>query len=442
MTARIPAARPRCRSRPRWAAASATDTLAAFTASDRSNLIARTLVRYSDDWSSGINLAWAAGAPLMLALNSAGGTDAAHTATDARLKAQLEYWCDNANCPNGPGGYASQHQWAGAGATIIATKTAAPRVWNALSATNWARLETIMLAIAFGGAITCAANHPVAAIQNRKSLTGGTSGAAPNFLNGMLCPVLGLVAYYGSAAAALAKMTAFDIAAFRNQANGQGLTRIGTTYTLSGSGITDAQAQACVRNWTYFETTNNVTALDAHMNFLRTKNWVAANNGLNGGVGCRDAEIPNVLAENGKSCKLAVGRGKKYAAAAATTATRMHSEFATTNGVMAGISASEFQDVNKRSSLDYAAISIASLQALITTFALGGVWGSSAAFTNLLNDTTQGMIDFQAKGLGWHGVQNISLKQQWSDFDSTRHQEFMIAQRHAGWKIVSDFLRS
>ena len=114
-------------------AAEPAATLPAFALADRRNLLARDFIRYADDWSSGVNLAWATLAPLMLALNSAGGDGPEHVSTDARLKAQLEYWCDNANCPNGEGAYRVQHQWAGAGATIIATRTAVPRVWNALS---------------------------------------------------------------------------------------------------------------------------------------------------------------------------------------------------------------------------------------------------------------------------------------------------------------------
>ena len=273
-------------------AAEPAATLPAFALADRRNLLARDFIRYADDWSSGVNLAWATLAPLMLALNSAGGDGPEHVSTDARLKAQLEYWCDNANCPNGEGAYRVQHQWAGAGATIIATRTAVPRVWNALSDADRARLETIVQAVAIGGAVTSAARHPVAAIQRRRSLTGNASGAAPNFLNGMLCPVLGLVSFYGSPAAAADRLAAFDVAAFRTLANDQGLTRIGDTLAGTGSGLTPAEIEACVRNWTYFGTTDDITAVEAHIAFLRDRNFVAANDGLNGGIGIRADKIP------------------------------------------------------------------------------------------------------------------------------------------------------
>ena len=258
----------------------------------------------------------------------------------------------------------------------------------------------------------------------------------------MLCPVLGLVPFYGSPAAAADRLAAFDVEAFRTLANDQGLTRIGDTLAGTGSGLTPAEIEACVRNWTYFGTTDGITAVEAHIAFLRDRNFVAANDGLNGGIGIRADKIPPGAADNGKPIARAAGRGRKYPHAAGTTATWMFSEFATTNGVAAGVDTTLYPDAVLRSSADYASIASASLQALVTVFALSGHWGDTAPYAGFLADMDRAMIDLQAKGLGWLSVQNITLRQGWSDFDSTRHQEFMWAQRHAGWNIVSNFLKS
>ena len=95
----------------------------------------------------------------------------------------------------------------------------------------------------------------------------------------------------------------------------------------------------------------------------------------------------------------------------------MFSEFATTNGVAAGVDTTLYPDAVLRSSADYASIASASLQALVTVFALSGHWGDTAPYAGFLADMDRAMIDLQAKGLGWLSVQNITLRQGWSDFD-------------------------
>ena len=99
-------------------------------------------------------------------------------------------------------------------------------------------------------------------------------------------------------------------AAFQAQANGQGLARIGSVFTCAGSDITQAQAQACVRQWKYFGTSNDITAVEAHIAFLRSRNFVANNDGLNGGVGIRADKIPSGNATGGKPIAAAAGRGR------------------------------------------------------------------------------------------------------------------------------------
>ena len=57
----------------------------------------------------------------------------------------------------------------------------------------------------------------------------------------------------------------------------------------------------------------------------------------------------------------------------------MLSEFATTNGVAAGVNTATYPDAPLRSSADYASIAAAS-------FAVTGLWGRTAAYEGFLAD--------------------------------------------------------
>lgn len=426
-------------------------TIVAFSTADRNALIAKPLVRHDHaiTGGGGSSAGYSEVSTALLAQNSAGGATSDHMATDARLKAQLEYWCLDANAPDGDGAYRAQHQVGGAMGCIVAAKTGVARVWDSISAANRGRLETIMQAIAFGSMISQAANHPFGAQQSRPSLrgqaNGGTlNGSAPNFYCAHAGAILLLHAFYGNVAAGQAKCTAFDIATFRNQCTGQGLPKLAYTWSHP-SGYTDAQMNACVRNFVWYQQNWTVASIDALIGRIRGA-FVASVDGVNGGVGCRDAELPNAIGQSGRNCKEAVGRGKKYAAAASSTATKMIAEFNTSNGVWSGLdlpagtTAADFADLNKRSDFNYANSCLGAVQAMMIGCGISGLYSGNAAFNGMVADVNQGMIDYNAKAQGWHSVSNISLKAQYKDFDSSKHAEYIIPQKASGWSRLYNFL--
>jgi hypothetical protein len=362
----------------------------------------------------------------MLALNSAAGSATANIETDARLKLQLEYWCDNAHVPDGRSGYRAQHQL-GAYAAIIVTKIGVSRVWNALSATNRSKLDFIVRAGAFGSAIITATNNPSGAIQTRKDLLGATGGNAPNFINGMLGNVMLLVPWAGSTSAASSLLNNFDITAFKAEATTLGLTKINTAFASTSNGLTQAQSQAAVRNWTAWHNGQAITNISSHWSYLQSRNFIPATNGLNAGVGIRTGEggpSPTYDWSN--------GRGKKSPGTADTTATKMCAEFNTTNGVAAGISTATYLDAAKRSAYTYATTAYNSLYEMIAAYAIAGMWN----YPTFRDDMHQCTIDYLAKSAGWLNVANITLSSLSSTFGPSDHTSYGIVQRDNGWNDV------
>jgi hypothetical protein len=297
-----------------------------------------------------------------------------------------------------------------------------------------------MQALAFGAAVSQGEGHPYGQVQNRPSLRFGANGSAPNFFCGHIGSMLGLHLFYKDSAKAAALFSGFDIAAFRNQATGQDLPKIAGTWAHPLGGITDAQINAMIRNFVWWGQNWTINSVDSLLG-KTLLSMTAANDGLNGGIGIRDAEVPNQTGERGISCKQAVGRGKKYASTPSTPFTRMCTEFATGNGIWSGITnPNDYADLNKRSDFNYAWIAMGSVIGIVTGIALAEMFTTKPAFVTLRNDANQAVQDANLKSQGYYSVSNISLKAAYSDFDSSRHTTFAVRERMAGWTRIYNLL--
>jgi hypothetical protein len=205
------------------------------------------------------------------------------------------------------------------------------------------------------------------------------------------------------------------------------MTVIDTAFGSSANGMTQAQIQAAVRNWTAWHNAQSITNISGHWTYLQNRNFITATNGLNAGVGIRTGE-----AGPSPTYDWANGRGKKAPGTADTTATQMIAEFATTNGVAAGISVATYEDANKRSAYTYATTAYNALFDLVAAYAIAGMW-AYPSFRSEMHEATE---DYICKSAGWLNVANITLSSLSSTFGPSDHTSYGIAQREYAWNTV------
>lgn len=250
--------------------------------------IAAPLISFNRDFAGGAhtNGAFFGGASIALAVAAHAG----NTRADARLLEQIRWTLTAGKEPTANGGYPAQHERHATGMFVIVKNT--PRVWNALTAGEKARIDLIMKATLIANAFTTSDNNPYVKADSTEYALDGDDNLNrdwnPNYREGMIGGVLTGMSYFGTATAKTI-LADYNHAAFVAELNANDLPNIYETFNWkaanpSSKAPSGSTIEAAVDSYKYYGNSLD-NYLKIYEALLKDTYGQTVNAGLNNGAG-------------------------------------------------------------------------------------------------------------------------------------------------------------